>query len=180
MSLKLLKKDLLANTNSKALSQNLKCLLVSHSMHLVILIRLAQSFGKIPKIGKTLLKLTEYIIRIIFSSDISCNAKIGEGLVIIHGHDIVIGADVEIGKNCKIFNGVTLGNKNVFEGSKNNQPKVGDNCILCTGSKILGPIKISNNVIVAANAVVINDCGSNLIVGGMPAKQIGINNRESL
>ncbi|EES8386106.1 serine acetyltransferase, partial [Escherichia coli] len=111
----------------------------------------------------------EYSIRIIFSSDISLRARIGGGLVIMHGHDIVIGRDVVIGRNCKILNGVTLGNKDT-ESTENQQPVVGDNVIIGTGAKILGKVVIGNNVKIGANSVVISDIAPDSVAVGIPAR----------
>jgi serine O-acetyltransferase len=139
---------------------------------MVFLIRLGQDLYRVPFVGKILGFIVEYLIRVIFASDISCRAKIGEGLVILHGHDIVIGADVIIGKGCKIFNGVTLGNKDINQLSLDNQPIVGNSVTLCTGSKILGNVTLADNVVVAANSVVLKNFPENVVVAGVPAKII--------
>jgi len=175
MSLKYFLKDLEASSKSASSLIKLKCLLVSHTLHMTFLLRLGQSCQNVPFIGSVMRIIIEYIIRIIYSSDISCKAVIGSGLTIMHGHDIVIGADVEIGRNCKIFNGVTFGNKDLEQPSSSNQPTVGNNCIFCTGAKIIGPIEVADNVTVAANAVLLVDCIENSVVGGIPAKIIRVN-----
>lgn len=172
MSLKYFLEDVKASSNSSPFLIKLKCLLASHTLHLTFLFRAGQSFSYVPIFGSIFRIIIEYIIRVLYGSDISCKSTIGPGLVIMHGHDIVVGADVVIGRNCKIFNGVTFGNKDLDKPSFGNQPKVGDNCIFCTGAKIIGPINIADNVTVAANAVLLNDCLENTIVGGIPAKII--------
>lgn len=86
----------------------------------------------------------------------------------MHGHDIVIGANVVIGEYCKIFNGVTLGNKNT-EIAESFQPIIENHVVLSTGAKILGGITIGSNSIVGANSVVINDIPKNSIAVGIPA-----------
>ncbi|HDY7937931.1 TPA: serine O-acetyltransferase [Vibrio vulnificus] len=144
--------------------------LIGHTQQMVLLLRIGQSLVRLPFIGCFFRVLFEYIIRILFSSDISLLARIGPGLVFTHGHDIVIGADVEIGENARIFNGVTLGNKDLFSSSKGNQPKIGSDVIICTGAKVLGPVKVGNGVIVGANSVVFRDCPNNSIAVGIPAK----------
>lgn len=166
--LKLLKKDFDNCTKDKNTTALFKVVLFSHSLHMVFAIRLGQSLREIKFLGGALGLIVEYFIRIIFASDISCKSKIGGGLMIVHGHDIVIGGDVVIGENCKIFNGVTLGNKNTESGI-NHQPTVGDGVVLSTGCKILGGILIGSNAVVGANSVVLMDvpCGS--IAVGVPA-----------
>ena len=60
------------------------------------MIRIGQDLYRLPFIGKLLGFIVEYIIRVVYASDISCRANIGPGLSIIHGHDIVIGGNVVI------------------------------------------------------------------------------------
>lgn len=180
MSLKHLKTDLASFCIDGSKFSKIKVLFISHSFHLVFLIRLGQSFSELPIFGVFFRVMIEYIIRVIFASDISCKSVIGPGLNIQHGHDIVIGADVLIGKYCKIFNGVTLGNKDTTKSSKNNQPKIGDYVTLGSGSKILGPILIDDNSIVGANSVVLNDFGKGSIIVGVPAinKKRGLDEKK--
>ncbi len=174
--LKYIKEDIDAFTNCGSFTSKVKCCLISHSFHLTFLFRLGHTLSAIPLIGVIFRVFIEYFIRVIYSSDISLRAKIGPGLVIMHGHDIVIGRNVVIGKNCKILNGVTLGNKDT-ESNVNQQPTVGDNVIIGSGAKILGAIHIGSNVKIGANSVVIKDVQSFTVVAGIPAKIINhINN----
>lgn len=143
----------------------------NHTKQMKILMILGQKSLKLPFLGKFFSLFFEYLIRIFFGSDISCEAIIPRDIIFIHGHDIVIGANVIIGKQCKIFNGVTLGNKDTEIGY-NEHPIVGENCIISTGAKILGKITIGDNCIIGANAVVIKDVPSNSIAVGVPAKNI--------
>ena len=172
MSIKLFRSDFKAVCISNQFMTQIKWFLFNHTIHLVFIIRLGQSLSKIPFIGRFLSFICEYIIRIIYSSDISLKAQIGKGFSITHGHDIVIGADVIIGVNCKIFNGVTLGNKDICLPSKGNQPTIGNNVVISTGAKILGPLIISDNVIVGANAVVVKSCEAHSTYVGVPAKKV--------
>lgn len=169
MGLKYLKEDIFATVGNRSNFQKIKWTLASHALHLTILIRIGQSLKGMPIIGGGIRWFCEIIIRIVYASDISLKAYIGPGLIIQHGHDIVIGADVFIGKRCKIFNGVTLGNKDT-ETCINQQPRVGDNVVLGTGAKILGSVVIGNNVKVGANSVVLHDVPDNSIAIGVPAR----------
>lgn len=162
--------DLEAKVGKKSALNFLKTFLVSHTFHLVLLIRLGCFFrSKVPIVGGAGGILIEYIIRVIYASDISCQAKIGPGFNVMHGHDIVIGSGVIIGRRCKIFNGVTLGNKDT-ETSEVQQPYIGDDIVIGTGAKLLGKIKIGNGSIIGANSVVINDVPSNSVAVGVPAR----------
>lgn len=98
---------------------------------------------------------------------------IGPGFRIYHIGDFIhVGPNITIGKNCTILPGVVFGNKT--EQPDNRPTTVGDNCYFGLGVKILGPIKIGNNVTIGANAVVTKDIPDNAIVGGIPAKIIKI------
>lgn len=103
--------------------------------------------------------------------EIHPGAKIGKALFIDHGVGVVIGETAEIGDNCLIYHNVTLGNnsKNV-EGRRH--PKIGNNCMVGCGAKILGPITIGDNVNIGANSVVLKDVDSNSTVVGTPAKVV--------
>lgn len=77
-----------------------------------------------------------------------------------------------IGKNCLIFQGVTIGV------GTSGIPRIGDNVILSSGAKIIGGITIGNNVTIGANAVVTKDIPDNSIAVGIPAKVIAVNTPE--
>ena len=98
--------------------------------------------------------------------DISSTAEIGGGLIVQHGYGTII-APRKIGKNCWVNQGVTIGYTN-----DNDCPTLGDNVTVYAGAKILGDVHVGNNVVVAANAVVVKDVEDNCIVGGVPAKVI--------
>jgi serine O-acetyltransferase len=141
----------------------------NHSKQLSIIVQLGIKSKNIPVFGNFFKKFFEYFIRIYFSSDISCSASIHKSVKFEHGHNIVIGSNVIIEENCIIFNGVTLGNKNIFD-KINQQPIIKKNTVLSTGSKILGRISIGPNSIVGANAVVISNVPENCLAVGVPAK----------
>ncbi|WP_458128151.1 serine O-acetyltransferase [Pseudomonas sp. Z2-11] len=106
----------------------------------------------------------------LFGIEIAVACRIGPGLFFPHTHGTVIGA-ISIGSNAVIYQGVTLGAKDLdFTYDSAHRPLVGDNVILGAGSKVLGGITLGNDVIVAANAVVIKSFSDSLVVGGIPAK----------
>lgn len=98
--------------------------------------------------------------------------KVGEGLRFQHFSCIVINEATIIGKNCLIFQGVTIGV------GTSGIPRIGNNVILSSGAKIIGGITIGNNVTIGANAVVTKDVPDNSIAVGIPAKVIAVNTPE--
>jgi serine O-acetyltransferase len=103
-----------------------------------------------------------------YGYQIPCQTKIGNGLIIYHYGSIVVNSDVIIGKNCCLSTGVTIGMHH--RGGKKGNPIIGDNVYIAPGAKIIGNIKIGNNVIIGTNSVVVDDVPNNAVVGGIPAK----------
>ena len=108
--------------------------------------------------------------RLLTGVEIHPGAKIGKGLVIDHGMGVVIGETAEIGDNCTIYQGVTLGGTGKDIGKRH--PTLGNNVLVGAGAKVLGPIKIEDNSKVAANAVVLKDISRNSTAVGIPAKVV--------
>ena len=100
--------------------------------------------------------------------EIHPGATIGRGLVIDHGTGVVIGETTEIGDNCTIYQGVTLGGTGKDVGKRH--PTLGDNVLVGAGAKVLGPIVIDSNSKIAANAVVLKDIPENSTAVGIPAR----------
>ncbi len=108
--------------------------------------------------------------RFLTGIEIHPGAKIGKRLFIDHGMGIVIGETAEIGDDCTIYHGVTLGGtgKDILK----RHPTIGNNVMVGAGSKLLGPINIGNNVKIGAGAVVLKDIENNVTVVGVPASRI--------
>lgn len=102
--------------------------------------------------------------------EIHPGATIGKGLFIDHGMGVVIGETAEIGDNCTLYQGVTLGGTGKDIGKRH--PTLGNNVMVGAGAKVLGPIKISDNSKVAANAVVLKEVPENSTAVGIPAKVV--------
>jgi serine O-acetyltransferase len=84
------------------------------------------------------------------------------------GIGVVIHARAVVGRNCIIGQGVTIGGKSGWY----EVPVIGDNVEISAGARIIGPIRIGNNVIIGANAVVVKDVPDNCVVAGVPARII--------
>ena len=100
--------------------------------------------------------------------EIHPGATIGKGLVIDHGTGVVIGETAEIGDNCTLYQGVTLGGTGKDLGKRH--PTLGNNVLVGAGAKVLGPIIIEDNSKIAANAVVLKDIPQNSTAVGIPAR----------
>ena len=102
--------------------------------------------------------------------EIHPGATIGKGLFIDHGMGVVIGETAEIGDDCTIYQGVTLGGTGKDVGKRH--PTLGDNVMVGAGAKVLGPVKIGSNSKIAANAVVLREVPENSTAVGIPAKVV--------
>ena len=107
----------------------------------------------------------------ISSVDINPAAKIGKGIMIDHGHDIVIGETSVIEDNVSILQGVTLGGTGKESGDRH--PKIRHGVLIGAGAKILGNIEVGHCSRVAACSVVLHDVPPNRTVAGVPAKIVG-------
>ncbi len=95
-------------------------------------------------------------------------ATIGAGFFIDHGMGVVIGETAEIGENCLLYQGVTLGGTGKEKGKRH--PTLGNNVTVGAGAKILGAIKIGDNVIIGANSVILKPVPDNAICVGVPGR----------
>lgn len=103
---------------------------------------------------------------------IGATATIGRRLCIEHHGCIVIHGNSVIGDDCLIRHGVTIGNSG--RADPFGAPTIGDRVELGAGAKVLGRIRIGNDVIIGANAVVVSDAPDFAVVGGVPAQIIRI------
>lgn len=77
---------------------------------------------------------------------------------------VFMSENARIGKNCVIFQQVTIGSSIMADSLKDGSPVIGDNCYIGAGAKIIGNIKVGNNVRIGANAVVYEDIPNNSVV----------------
>ena len=111
-----------------------------------------------------------------YGISIPFNTQIGKGFYIGHFGCIVVNEAAVIGKNVNISQGVTIGAVN--RGKNAGVPIIGDGVYIGPGAKIIGAIRIGNNVAIGANAVVTHDVPDNAVVVGIPAKIISMNGAE--
>ena len=100
--------------------------------------------------------------------EIHPGATIGHRLVIDHGMGIVIGETAEIGDDCLLYQGVTLGGTGKDKGKRH--PTLGSNVLVGSGAKVLGPFTVGDNARIAAGAVVLSEVPANATAVGVPAR----------
>jgi len=112
-------------------------------------------------------KLLKPFSEILTGIELPCEVKMGKRFRIDHFGGIVISGDAVFGDDCIIRNGVTIGLRST---GQRGSPWIGDRVDIGAGAKVLGPIRIGNDVAIGANAVVITDVPSNSIAVGIPAR----------
>lgn len=162
-----------------SLLSKIKMFVVNETIWYLIVFRLGSYFKtsfKVPVI-KTLCYSLLFIIHkinsLVLGIQIPLGTNIGAGLYLPHYGTIVIHQKSIIGKHCNIGQGVTIGVAG--RGNKKGIPQIGNYVYIAPGAKIIGNIKIGNNVMVGANAVVTKDVPDNAVVAGIPAKIISFN-----
>lgn len=97
------------------------------------------------------------------------SSQIGRGLYIPHFSGVVVGEGVMIGDNCDIYQNTTLGYSGANE-ETGGYPNIGDRVLILAGAVISGKISIGCDVMIGANAVVVESIPNRAVVGGVPAK----------
>jgi len=146
----------------------LEALLTYPGFHAILCHRISHALWKrkVPLIPR----LLSHLVRLCTGIEIHPAAKIGPGLFIDHGSGVVIGETAEIGENCLLYQGVTLGGTGKEKGKRH--PTLGNNVVVGAGAKVLGNIVIGNNVKIGANAVVLRSVPDHAIVVGVPGRVI--------
>jgi len=142
--------------------------------HAVLLHRVAHFFWEIglPFVPRYL----SHISRQITGIEIHPGAEIGKDFFIDHGSGTVIGETAEIGDNVTIYQNVSLGGTSLK--AEKRHPTIGNNVVIGAGAKLLGPIKVGDNVRVGANSVVTKDVPSNSVVVGVPGRVVSRNGKK--
>lgn len=115
-------------------------------------------------------RLISQLARFFTGIEIHPGATIGKGLFIDHGMGVVIGETSEVGDNVTIYHGVTLGGTGKHKGKRH--PTIGNNVLIGTGAKVLGPITVGDNAKVGANSVVLHNVPAGATAVGLRAKNI--------
>ncbi|MBF8268927.1 MAG: Serine acetyltransferase [Gammaproteobacteria bacterium] len=143
-------------------------LLTCPGLHAILLHRINHWFWN--KKLFLLARLGSHIGRFLTGVEIHPGATIGRRFFIDHGMGVVIGETAEIGDDCSIYHGVTLGGTVWNKGKRHPTLKTG--VIIGAGAKVLGPITLGENSRVGSNAVVVKDVPDNATVVGVPGHVI--------
>jgi len=151
----------------KANSNNFKGQLV------LFLFRLA-SFINHSMIAKILLYpyllWYRYVVDWVWGIELPRKLQAGKGLIVYHGHALVVNQGVILGDNCVLRNSVTIGHKKLANGSFTRCPRIGNNVDIGANAIIVGDIEIGDNVIIGSGSVVVKSIPANCTVVGNPAR----------
>ncbi|WP_243113060.1 serine O-acetyltransferase EpsC [Ruminococcus sp. Marseille-P6503] len=157
-----------------AAHSSLEIILTYSGLHAVLMYRAAHWLY--VKNHGTLARVVSQFARFLTGIEIHPGARIGKGLLIDHGSGVVIGETAEIGDNCLLYQGVTLGGTGKDHGKRH--PTLGNNVMVGSGAKILGPFKVGDGAKIAANAVVLEEVPPNCTAVGVPARIVRRNGKK--
>jgi serine O-acetyltransferase len=136
----------------------------------ILLHRLAHRFyrWRLTLLARVISQFSRFFTHI----EIHPGARIGRRFFIDHGSGVVIGETSEIGDDVLIYQGVTLGGTGAERGKRH--PTIGNSVVIGTGAKVLGNIRIGDNVKVGAGSVVVHPVPDNSTVVGVPGRVVRI------
>jgi len=115
-------------------------------------------------------RLMSHINRFLTGIEIHPGAKIGKRFFIDHGMGVVVGETAEIGDDVTIYHQVTLGGVSLNKGKRH--PTIGNNVVIGSGAKVLGPFKVGDNSKIGSNSVVVKEVAPNSTVVGVPGRSV--------
>ena len=134
--------------------------------HAIVIHRLAHWLWRVR--FKWLARFTSHMGRWLTGIEIHPGATIGRRVFIDHGMGVVVGETAEIGDDCTLYHGVTLGGTSWDKGKRH--PTLKPGVVVGAGAQILGPISIGANARIGSNAVVVKDVPDNATAVGIPAR----------
>ncbi len=125
---------------------------------------------------KWVARMISTFARWITGIEIHPGARIGRRFFIDHGMGVVIGETAEVGDDCTLYHGVTLGGTSWEKGKRH--PTLGDNVVVGAGAKVLGPILVGDGARIGSNAVVVKEVPENATVVGIPGHVVAPKSRR--
>ena len=180
--LKYIKSDI-ARYKKYANKSALVLMLTQQGLWALIIYRINSAIfqSKIPNFLKKILLvfavISQKFVEVISGISIPYAARIGYGCYIGHFGSVIINANVSIGKNCNISQGVTIGVSG--RGEERGVPTIGNNVYLGAHAVVAGKIFVGDGAVVGANSFVNKNVEANTTVLGVPAKKINDNNSEA-
>ena len=126
---------------------------------------------------KLLARILSQLARFFTGVEIHPGAVMGRRCMIDHGMAVVVGETAEVGDDVTIYQGVTLGGTGKDTGKRH--PTIGNNVVISTGAKVLGPFKVGNNCKIGAGSVVLEEIPDNCTVVGIPGKIVKRGNQRA-
>jgi serine O-acetyltransferase len=120
-------------------------------------------------------RFVSHLGRVLTGIEIHPGARIGRRLFIDHGMGVVIGETAEIGDDCTLYHGVTLGGTRPTreQGGQKRHPTIGNNVIVGSGAQVLGPFQVGDGARIGAASVVLKEVPEGATMVGNPARQVG-------
>jgi serine O-acetyltransferase len=137
-------------------------------VHAVVIYRVSHTLWDMRL--KWLARMTSHVGRFLTGIEIHPGASIGRRFFIDHGMGVVIGETAEIGDDCTLYHGVTLGGTSWDKGKRH--PTLGDGVVIGAGAQVLGPITVGKNARIGSNAVVVRDVAPDATVVGVPGRVV--------
>jgi serine O-acetyltransferase len=157
-----------------AARNSLEVILTYPGVHAVIWHRIAHRLWRYGL--KTLARLLSNLARLLTGIEIHPGAQIGRRFFIDHGMGVVIGETAEIGDDCTLYHGVTLGGTSWEKGKRH--PTLGNGVVIGAGAKVLGPINVMDCARIGSNAVVLKDVPCEATVVGIPGRVVGPSKKD--
>ena len=136
--------------------------------HALLIHRLAHRLWRIKL--RWLARFVSHVSRFLTGIEIHPGAKVGRRVFIDHGMGVVIGETAELGDDCTLYHGVTLGGTSWNKGKRH--PTLKQGVVIGAGAKLLGPIVVGEGAKIGSNAVVVKDVPAGATALGIPARVI--------
>ncbi|WP_101773613.1 serine O-acetyltransferase EpsC [Peptostreptococcus faecalis] len=166
--------DPASSRGKSKLLNRIKVFIIYPSVHALIGHSIAHALNNIGL--HFIARLISQIFRFFTGIEIHPGAQIGHSIMIDHGMGVVIGETTEIGNRVTIYQGSTLGGTGNHTGKRH--PTIGNDVIVGSGSKVLGPVNIGDRVKIGANSVVLDDIPNGATVVGIPGKVVKIKSEK--